>query len=141
MLQRVSRKSGPEPAVGIGYGETLRWFGPIADAAARGLLIEYAERVLAAGAFVPPGVELQALAFDPAALSGNGSAVGRSSNNAVAVGASQADAADLHLHGRVSSHSSAKADVTGDGAEFARAPRCDGLDRTPSPVSRATAPS
>jgi len=74
VLQRVSRKAGPEPAVGLGYGETLRWFGPIADAAPRTLIIEYAERVLAAGAFVPPGVELQALAFDPSALPRNGSA-------------------------------------------------------------------
>jgi len=93
VLQRVSRKSGPEPAVGLGYGETLRWFGPIADAAARGLIIEYAERVLAAGAFVPPGVELQALAFDPSALPGNGSAVGMSPNNAAAVGVFQPSAA------------------------------------------------
>jgi cobaltochelatase CobN len=65
VLQRVSRKTGPEPAVGLGYGETLRWFAPIADAAARRLIIEYAEQVLAAGAFVPPGEALQPLSFDP----------------------------------------------------------------------------
>ncbi|MBS0420819.1 MAG: cobaltochelatase subunit CobN [Proteobacteria bacterium] len=66
VLQTVSRKDGPEPAVGVGYGETLRWFGPVADAATRTLIIEYAERVLAAGAVVAPGVEVGALAFDPA---------------------------------------------------------------------------
>lgn len=65
VLQRVSRKTGPEPAVGLGYGETLRWFAPIADAAARRLIIEYAEQVLAAGTFVPPGLALQPLLFDP----------------------------------------------------------------------------
>lgn len=70
VLQRVSRKSGPEPAVGVGYGETLRWFGPVADATTRGLIIEYAEQVLGADAFVAPGVELQALAFDPAMAPG-----------------------------------------------------------------------
>jgi len=134
VLQRVSRKSGPEPAVGIGYGETLRWFGPIADAAVRGLIIEYAERVLAAGTFVPPGVELQALAFDPSALPRNGSAVGMSPNNAVTVGASQADAADVHLSGGVRGDASAKADGGGDAS--AHALIGDGADRTPSPSSR-----
>ncbi len=64
VLQRVSRKDGPEPAVGVGYGETLRWFGPVGDAATRRLIIEYAERVLAARALVAPGVEVEALAFD-----------------------------------------------------------------------------
>ena len=67
VLQRVSRKGNPEsqPAAGLGYGETLRWFGPIIDDAARRLIIEYAEQVLAAGSFPPPGVELQALAWAP----------------------------------------------------------------------------
>jgi cobaltochelatase CobN len=65
VLQRVSRKSGPEPAVALGYGETLRWFAPIAEAAARRLVIEYAEQILAADAVVQPPAELQALSFDP----------------------------------------------------------------------------
>jgi len=68
VLQRVSRKRGPEPAVGVGYGETLRWFAPVADAPTRSLIIEYAERVLAAGALVAPRVEVEALAFDPASV-------------------------------------------------------------------------
>jgi cobaltochelatase CobN len=70
VLQRVSRKTGPEPAVGVGYGETLRWFAPVADAAARRLIIEYAEQVLAAGKFVPPGAALQPFAFDPTSAAG-----------------------------------------------------------------------
>jgi cobaltochelatase CobN len=65
VLQRVSGKTGPEPAVGLGYGETLRWFAPIGDAASRRLIIEYAEQVLAAAKFVPPGAALQPLSFDP----------------------------------------------------------------------------
>jgi cobaltochelatase CobN len=68
VLQRVSPKSGPEPAVGLGYGETLRWFAPVADAAARRSIIEYAEQVLAAGKFVPLGPALQPLAFDPSSV-------------------------------------------------------------------------
>jgi cobaltochelatase CobN len=74
VLQRVSRKTGPEPAVGLGYGETLRWFAPIADAAARRLIIEYAEQVLAAGKFVAPGAALQPFAFDPLSASAAGAA-------------------------------------------------------------------
>jgi cobaltochelatase CobN len=67
VLQRVSRKGNPEsqPAAGLGYGETLRWFGPITDDAARRLIVEYAEQVLAAGSFLPPGVQLQDLAWAP----------------------------------------------------------------------------
>ena len=65
VLQRVSRRGNSEsqPAVGLGYGETLRWFGPVANAVARGLIIEYAEQVLAAGSFPALGAELQALAW------------------------------------------------------------------------------
>ena len=92
VLQRVSRKAGPEPAVGLGYGETLCWFGPIAHAAARRLIIEYAEQVLAAGVFVPPGAELQALAFDPSTLPASGGAAGMSPNKAATVSAGQTDA-------------------------------------------------
>jgi cobaltochelatase CobN len=65
VLQRVSRKGKPESqsAVGLGYGESLRWFGPVADASARALVIEYAEQVLAAGSFPLASKELQALAW------------------------------------------------------------------------------
>ncbi len=65
VLQRVSHKGNPEsqPAVGLGYGETLRWFGPVGDATARGLIIEYAEQILAADSFLPPEGELQALGW------------------------------------------------------------------------------
>src|ERR1700716_1400917 len=43
-LQRVFRNDeacGPK-AVGLGYGETLRWFGPVDDADKRRLTMEYA---------------------------------------------------------------------------------------------------
>jgi cobaltochelatase CobN len=67
VLQRVSRKDDFEsqPAVGLGYGETLRWFGPVHDDQARQLIIEYAEQVLAAGSFPPIGPQLQAMAWAP----------------------------------------------------------------------------
>src|ERR1700730_5636465 len=53
VLQRVNRSDGTgEPfAVGLGYGETLRWFGPIDDADKRRLTIEYAGAVLDADGF------------------------------------------------------------------------------------------
>ena len=75
VLQRVIRKGDCEsrPAVGIGYGERLRWFGPAADDAARHLIIEYAEQVLAAGTFPPIGPQLQAIV---SAAAPAGSAVG-----------------------------------------------------------------
>jgi cobaltochelatase CobN len=65
VLQRVSRTDNPEtqPAVGVGYGESLRWFGPVADDAARWLIVGYAEQVLAADSLLPPGPELQALTW------------------------------------------------------------------------------
>lgn len=72
VLQRVSpRKGGEEPdasrrAVGVGHAETLPWFGPVVGADERRLIIEYAERVLAAGAFPELSVELQRLACDGA---------------------------------------------------------------------------
>jgi cobaltochelatase CobN len=60
VLQRVSR-SGSAGAVGIGYGERLRWFGPVDDDDARRLIIGYAEQVLEAGAFRALSPELRAL--------------------------------------------------------------------------------
>ncbi len=96
ILQRVSPKSGPQPAVGLGFGETLRWFAPIGDAATRRLVIEYAEQVLAASAFVSPGPELQPLIFDPSAATdlrcaafgtGGSSASGVRLNNMASVSA------------------------------------------------------
>jgi cobaltochelatase CobN len=77
VLQRVSRTDNPEsqPAAGVGYGETLRWFGPITDNAARRLIIEYAEQVLAAGSFPPPASALKALVR---AADGSGPSSGRS---------------------------------------------------------------
>ncbi len=62
-LQRVSRSDdarGP-CAVGLGYGETLRWFGPIDDADKRRLTIEYAGAVLDADGFPAAVCALPAL--------------------------------------------------------------------------------
>jgi cobaltochelatase CobN len=51
-LQRVSRgEEDRRYSVGMGYGETLRWFGPIDDETKRRLTIEYAGTVLDAGGF------------------------------------------------------------------------------------------
>jgi cobaltochelatase CobN len=52
-LQRVERSedSVAVNVVGLGFGETLRWFGPINDAQSRRLVIAYAEAVLDAGDF------------------------------------------------------------------------------------------
>ncbi|MBV8806668.1 MAG: cobaltochelatase subunit CobN, partial [Sinobacteraceae bacterium] len=61
VLQRVAPRPDLElqPAVGLGYGESLRWLGPVAGDSVRRLVIEYAEQVLAAGSFPPLGAELQ----------------------------------------------------------------------------------
>src|ERR1700676_4104140 len=67
-LQRVVRGDARDlGAVGLGYGETLRWFGPIDDAHKRRLTIVYAAAVLDAGGFlpaasVPPGLACRAAA-------------------------------------------------------------------------------
>ncbi|MET0497404.1 MAG: hypothetical protein ABW106_03920, partial [Steroidobacteraceae bacterium] len=72
VLQRVSRAGEIDPlrSVGLGYGEVLRWFGPVADDKARRLILDYAAAVLDAGAFPLPSTELQRLAwseaYDPA---------------------------------------------------------------------------
>jgi cobaltochelatase CobN len=54
-LQRVSRSDEFQLgcAVGMGYGETLRWFGPIDSAEKRRKAVDYAGRVLEAGGFPP----------------------------------------------------------------------------------------
>jgi cobaltochelatase CobN len=66
-LQRVFRSDDARGrcAVGLGYGEVLRWFGPIDDADKRRLTIEYAGAVLDAGGFPPTVPALPAL--EPAA--------------------------------------------------------------------------
>src|ERR1700694_5921444 len=68
-LQRVFRNDearGPR-AVGLGYGETLRWFGPIDDADKRRLTIEYAGAVIDADGFPAAACRLPALASRAAA--------------------------------------------------------------------------
>ncbi len=72
VLQRVSRagENDPRRAVGLGYGESLRWFGPVDDAGTRRLIVDYAAAILDADAFPAPTTELQRLAWsekpDPA---------------------------------------------------------------------------
>ncbi len=52
-LQRVERADEAQTAgvVGLGFGERLRWFGPIGDAQGRRAAIDYATAVLDAGDF------------------------------------------------------------------------------------------
>jgi hypothetical protein len=68
-LQRVFRNDDSRElcAVGLGYGETLRWFGPIDDADKRRLTIEYAGAVLDADGFPPAASPLPAPAGAAAA--------------------------------------------------------------------------
>lgn len=56
-LQRVFRDDDAltRNAVGLGYGETLRWYGPIDDPSKRRLVIECAGAVLDRGGFLPAG--------------------------------------------------------------------------------------
>src|SRR6202011_1609354 len=63
-LQKVFRQGEARDrcAVGLGYGETLRWFGPIDDAEKRCLTIEYAGAVLEADGFPAAVAPLPALA-------------------------------------------------------------------------------
>jgi len=60
-LQRISAAAGSDraEAVGLGYGETLRWFAPVVTEAQRQLILQYAQEVLAAGEFPPLGPQLQ----------------------------------------------------------------------------------
>jgi cobaltochelatase CobN len=62
-LQQVSRSDDTRGlcAVGLGYGETLRWFGPVDDADKRRLTIQYACAVLDAGGFPPDAPPLPVL--------------------------------------------------------------------------------
>jgi cobaltochelatase CobN len=68
-LQRIFRNDEPRDryAVGLGYGETLRWFGPIDDAEKRRLTIEYAGAVIDADGFPAAACPLPAPAGRAAA--------------------------------------------------------------------------
>jgi cobaltochelatase CobN len=68
-LQRVVRAGGTSPrcAVGVGYGETLRWFAPIDGPEQRRMIIEYAEAVLDADGFPEPFAALAAVSCAAAA--------------------------------------------------------------------------
>ena len=76
-LQRVIRGggSGPRFAVGLGYGETLRWFAPIDGPGERRLIIEYAAAVLDADGFPAAPAALAGLAC-AAAMSGEAAVPG-----------------------------------------------------------------
>jgi cobaltochelatase CobN len=76
-LQRVFRNDEARDlcAVGLGFGETLRWFGPIDDADKRCLTIEYAGAVLDADGFPPAVSPLPALAGRAAAVARDGPAL------------------------------------------------------------------
>jgi len=76
ILQRVHRSGGAaeRSAVGLGYGESLHWFGPIDDADKCRLIMGYAGAVLDAGAFPPVGSTLSGLASSPAAAAAEGQA-------------------------------------------------------------------
>jgi cobaltochelatase CobN len=50
-LQRVPRGAEGSCSVGVGYGEVLRWFGPIDDGTKRRLTVQYVGTVLEAGGF------------------------------------------------------------------------------------------
>jgi cobaltochelatase CobN len=67
-LQRVHRDDGSAErfAVGLGYGELLRWFGPIDAAHKRRLVIEYAGAVLEAEGYPPVSAALSAWEHSPA---------------------------------------------------------------------------
>jgi cobaltochelatase CobN len=60
-VQRVSKPpvGTALPAVGIGFNETLRWFGPVGGADMRKQVFEYAQRLLEEGAdaTLPPGLQ------------------------------------------------------------------------------------
>src|ERR1700719_4033251 len=73
-LQRVFRDTDVQTrhAVGLGYGETLRWFGPIDDPSKRRLVIGYAGAVLDRGSFPPAGESglTELVVLGPGAASG-----------------------------------------------------------------------
>lgn len=60
VLQKVTRpRDGQDTlSAGVGYQETLRWFGPVHDADTRRQIIGYAAAVLAAEGFPPPVAEI-----------------------------------------------------------------------------------
>jgi cobaltochelatase CobN len=68
-IQRIIRRDGAHGAcaVGFGYGETLRWFGPIDDAQRRRLALEYAGAVLDADGFSAAVPAMVALACEESA--------------------------------------------------------------------------
>jgi cobaltochelatase CobN len=68
ILQRVIRASpqGAAPSVGLGYAESLRWFGPVDSAERRRLAIEYAGRVLETDGFPAEDSEFTRCALAPA---------------------------------------------------------------------------
>jgi cobaltochelatase CobN len=70
-LQRVARAgdSAARFAVGLGYGETLRWFAPIDGPERRRMIIDYAGAVLDADGFPEAPAELAAVACAAAAMS------------------------------------------------------------------------
>ena len=72
-MQRVHRddSSAEQFAVGLGYGEALRWFGPIDDAYKRRLIIGYAEAVLEADGFPAHTTALSAWEHGRAADAGH----------------------------------------------------------------------
>ncbi len=53
-LQVVVRPDRQAETVGVGFGESLRWFGPVDDSPARRLIIEYADEVLQSGSAEVP---------------------------------------------------------------------------------------
>ena len=72
-LQRVHRDDGSAERleVGLGYGEALRWYGPIDDVYKRRLIIEYAEAVLDADGFPAHTTALSACEHGRAADAGH----------------------------------------------------------------------
>jgi cobaltochelatase CobN len=68
-LQRLSKAPAGValPAIGIGFEETLRWFGPIGSADLRKQVLEYARRVLDEGsdAPLPPALQRISELFQP----------------------------------------------------------------------------
>lgn len=78
VLQRVDRSDDARyrHAVGLGYGEALRWFGPIDDADKRRLTIEFAGAVLDADGFPATACALNAFAFSPTPVAPEASDLG-----------------------------------------------------------------
>jgi cobaltochelatase CobN len=75
-IQRISRGADAHGAwaVGFGYGEMLRWFGPIDDAGRRRLAVDYAGAVLEADGFSAIVPAMAALAYPTASAAARGPA-------------------------------------------------------------------